>query len=86
MSGIRAFDRQPVASTTCFAVTVLPSEVATDQLIGAFVEFGAIDPCIELDIAAKIKAVGDVAGIFQDLGLRRVALAPIPLLLQFVIE
>ena len=31
MSGIRAFDRQPVASTTNFAVTVLPSEVATDH-------------------------------------------------------
>ena len=31
MSGIRAFDRQPVASTTNFAVTVLPSEVVTDH-------------------------------------------------------
>ena len=31
MSGIRAFDRQPVASTTNFAVTVWPSDVVTDQ-------------------------------------------------------
>ena len=31
MSGIRAFDRQPVASTTNFAATVLPSEVETDH-------------------------------------------------------
>ena len=31
MSGIRAFDRQPVASTTNFAITVLPSDVETDH-------------------------------------------------------
>ena len=86
MSGIRAFDRQPVASTTCFAVTVLPSEVVTDQRIGAFVEFGAIDAGVELDVAAQIKAIGDMVGVFQDLGLRRVALAPVPFLLQFVVE
>src|SRR5438445_62788 len=31
MSGMRAFDRQPVASTTNFAMTVLPSDVVPDQ-------------------------------------------------------
>ena len=33
MSGFRALERQPVASTTNFAVTVLPSEVATGQML-----------------------------------------------------
>ena len=31
MSGIRAFDRQPVARTRYFALVMRPSEVATDQ-------------------------------------------------------
>ena len=31
MSGIRAFERQPVARTMNFAVTALPSEVVTDH-------------------------------------------------------
>src|SRR6266446_2990782 len=33
IKGIRAFDRQPVASTTYFAVTVLPSDVVTDHIL-----------------------------------------------------
>ncbi len=84
MSGIRAFDRQPVASTTYFAVTVLPSDVATCHKFGALVEGRPIDAGIELNIAAQIKTVGDVVGVFQNLRLRRVALAPVPFLLQFV--
>ena len=51
--------------------------------VGALVEGGAIDAGIELNVGAQIKAVGDVVGVFQDLGLRRVALAPVPFLLQF---
>ena len=35
MSGLRALERQPVASTTNFAVTVLPSEVATCQMLSS---------------------------------------------------
>ncbi len=31
MSGTRALERQPVASTTNLAVTFLPSDVVTDQ-------------------------------------------------------
>ena len=39
---------------------------------------------VELDVAAQVEAVGDVVGVAQDLGLRGVALAPLPLLLQRV--
>ena len=31
--------------------------------IGAFVEFRAIDPGVELDVAADIETIGDVAGV-----------------------
>ena len=86
MSGIRALDRQPVASTTYFAATVLPSEVVTDHAIGALVEHGAFDAGVELDVGAQIEPVRDVVGVFQDFRLRRVALAPVPFLLQFVGE
>ena len=86
MSGIRAFDRQPVASTTYFAVTVLPSEVVTDQRLVLSSNAALFDAGVELDIGAQIEAVGDVVGVFQNLRLRRVALAPVPFLLQFVGE
>ncbi len=51
---------------------------------GGFIEYGALDAGRELNVAAEVKTVGDVVGVFQDLGLRRVPLAPVPLLLQFV--
>src|SRR5450631_43044 len=54
--------------------------------IGALVENSPIDAGVELDIATEIKTVGDVIGVLQDLGLRRVALAPVPILLQLVRE
>ncbi|MEJ7720541.1 MAG: hypothetical protein WKF58_08890 [Ilumatobacteraceae bacterium] len=41
---------------------------------------------VELDVPAEIEPVGDVVGVAQDLGLRGVALAPLPLLLQVVVE
>ena len=40
----------------------------------------------ELDVAAQVEAVGDVVDVAQDLGLRGVALGPLPLLLQLVGE
>ncbi len=54
--------------------------------IGAFVERHPIDAGIELDVAAQVKPVGDMVGVFQNFRLRRVALAPVPFLLQFVGE
>jgi hypothetical protein len=56
-----------VASTTCCAVTVLPADVVTDQRL-ALRRIGALDAGVELDVAAQIKTVGDVVGVFQDLG------------------
>ncbi len=40
----------------------------------------------EPDVAAEIEPVGDVLGVAEDLGLRGVALAPAPFLLQGVVE
>src|SRR3981189_3218706 len=43
-------------------------------------------PSRSLPFAPQIETVGDMVGVFQDLGLRRVALAPVPLLLQLFRE
>jgi hypothetical protein len=75
-----------VASTTYFCRDriAVGSRHRPDVVI--LVERGAIDPCVELDIGPQAKTVGNMAGVFQDFRLRRVALAPLPLLLQFVGE
>ena len=49
---------------------------------GPLVEDGARDPRSELDVPAEVEPVGDVIQVPEDLGLRRVALAPGPLLLE----
>src|SRR5262245_13396189 len=54
--------------------------------IAALVEFGALNTGVELDVAPQVKTIGDVVRIFQDLRLRGLALAPVPLLLQFIGE
>ena len=46
------------------------------------VEHGAVDAGVELDVGPQVETIGDVVGVFQNLGLRRVALAPVPFLLQ----
>lgn len=50
------------------------------------VEDNLLDPGVELDLAPKVEAVGDVIDVTQDLGLRAVALRPKPFLLQLVGE
>ncbi len=40
------------------------------------------DARVQLDVAAEIEAIGDVLEVAQDLGLRRIALGPFPLLLE----
>ena len=50
------------------------------------VERGARDPRAELDVTTEVEPVGDVVQVPEDLGLRRVALAPGPLLLELVGE
>src|SRR3979490_699292 len=54
--------------------------------MGALIERGTFDPRAELDVGAEIKTVGGVVGVLQDLRLRRVALAPVPFLLQLLRE
>ena len=57
-----------------------------DPLVGLAVEQRGLDARVELHVAAQVEAVGDVVDVFQDLGLRAVALRPFPFLLQLVGE
>ena len=52
----------------------------------AFVEVHLLDARVQLDVAPQVEAVGHVVGVAQQLGLRRIALAPVPLLLQRLVE
>ena len=54
--------------------------------VGGFIEDSFVDAGIELNIGAQIETVGDVVGVFQNFRLRRVALTPVPVLLQLVGE
>ena len=53
---------------------------------GRLVEVGTDHPGLERDVPAQVEPVGDVPGVLQDLGLRRVPLGPLPLLLEIVVE
>src|SRR5713101_8671590 len=46
------------------------------------IEVRLLDPSVELDVAPEVKAVGHMVDVTQDLGLRAVALGPMPFLLQ----
>src|SRR6266404_8782143 len=50
------------------------------------VEDRLFDPGAELDVAPEIEAVRHVVDVTQDLGLRAVALGPVPFLLQLIRE
>src|SRR5262249_34225963 len=54
--------------------------------VRVFVEGASRDGCIELGVGTEIESVGNMVGVAQDFRLRRVAFAPVPLLLQFVRE
>src|SRR6202011_3673401 len=45
-----------------------------------------LDPGVELDLAPKVEAVSDAIDVTQDIGLRAVALRPMPFLLQLPAE
>src|SRR6185312_6239447 len=51
-----------------------------------FVKARLGDAGIEDDVAAEIEAIGNVVGIGEDFGLRRIFLRPVPLLIQFLRE
>src|SRR5713226_4432806 len=50
------------------------------------VEDSLFDPGVEFNVAPEAEAVGDMIDVAQDLGLRAVALWPVPFLLQLVGE
>ena len=50
--------------------------------LGPLVPVGGLDPRLELDVPEQIEALGNVVQIAQDLRLGRVALGPVPLLLE----
>src|SRR6185295_3289855 len=50
--------------------------------IRGLVEDGGPNARVQLDVPAEVEAVDDVVDVLHDLGLRRVALAPLPLLLE----
>ena len=49
---------------------------------GGLVVFGALHARVQFDMAAQIEPVRHMGDVAQDLGLRRIALAPAPFLLQ----
>ena len=51
--------------------------------VACLVEHGARHPRVELDIAPQIEPIGDMMCVAEHLGLRGVALAPAPFLLEF---
>src|SRR6185312_6519714 len=53
---------------------------------GAFVEGCFGHAGIERDVAAKLEAVGDVIGVGEDFGLRRILFRPAPLLVELFRE
>ncbi len=85
-SGMFADDRQPVAMIRKRAVHSSPGSVRTVHRPVASSQRGRLDAGVELDVATQVEAVGDVVGVLQDLGLGRVALGPVPLLLELVGE
>lgn len=54
--------------------------------VALLIEHGAGDPGIQLHVVAQFEAVGHVVDVAQDLRLGGVALGPVPLLLQLLIE
>ena len=54
--------------------------------VRGIVERGRRDPRLELNVFAEVKALGHVLEVSQDLVLLGIALAPLPLLQQFLIE
>src|SRR5215472_3527287 len=67
------------------AVAAVPLSVVTVHVF-VLIEDCYFDPGVELDVAPEIEPVGHMVDVTQDLGLRAVALGPMPILLQLVRE
>ena len=50
------------------------------------IEVRRLHPGLELDVATQVEAIRHVVGVAKDLRLTSVALAPLPLLLQLLVE
>jgi hypothetical protein len=74
--------RQPIAVIRKRATMRWPLSVSTSQLLLSSTNSARDHPGLELDVAPQVVAVGDVVGVFQDLGLGGVALGPLPFLLE----
>ena len=81
ISGILHADRQPVAITKYRARDGVAA-VGLDPPGPTARRSGPRYPGAEADVAAQAEPVGDVAGVPEDLGLRRVALGPAVVLLK----
>ena len=86
MSAAFGIDRQPLAITRWRQLTSSPRSVRTCHSDAASSHVGRLDAGRELDVASEVVLVGDVLGVAQDLGLRRVLLRPRPLALEGGIE
>jgi hypothetical protein len=75
----------PVAITRNCAVHS-PASVRTRQRAAASSNVAPWDPRAEAQVASEVEAVGDAPGVGEELGLRGVALAPTPLLLEIGVE
>ena len=51
-------------------MTRSPSPTSRTQRSVGLVEASPMHPCVELDVAAQVEAVGDMVGVTQDFGLR----------------
>ena len=84
----RALDRRQIAG--CHHTPAAGQGVllrgGDHPLVVLVVEAGGLHLGVELDIAPEIEAVGNVIEVAQDLRLRRVSLAPDPLVQQLVRE
>ena len=52
-----------------------------EPFVSVLIEVGAGDAGVEGNVIFEIKAICNVLGVLQELGLRRVLLGPLPLLL-----
>ena len=69
-----------------FAETLSPRSVSTCQQLAASSKVADGHAGVETDMRAQTEAIGDVVGVSEDLGLRRIFLRPVPLLVEFFRE
>ena len=83
MSGMFVDDRHPVAMIEELRRHVVAAVGVHQSSAGVLVERRALMTLrVELHVASQFEAVRYVVGVLQDLGLGRVALGPLPLLLE----